>query len=107
MNKPYEFGSLQAVREELNQYVDLVQHLMSLTKQRRTNSSKQEFDNDTFVEKARGDCDIRVGLGCHNATTPVVPGMFIFLVRIFGFLNCNICKMQERYKCIIILCIEL
>ncbi|VDK85742.1 unnamed protein product [Litomosoides sigmodontis] len=77
LDEPCEFGSLRVVREELNQYVDLVRHLMSLTKQCHTNSSKQESANDTSVEKARDDCDIRIELGCSNA----MPGQSLIDLR--------------------------
>ncbi|KAL3997388.1 hypothetical protein ACH3XW_10690 [Acanthocheilonema viteae] len=73
LDKPYEFRDFRAVHEELNQYMALVQHVISLTKQCCSKCSKHEYVADNFVEKGRDDCSIRIGLGYHNATPSTIP----------------------------------
>ncbi|KAM3722345.1 Kynurenine 3-monooxygenase [Dirofilaria immitis] len=67
LDEPYEFRGLREVREELDQYTALVQQVMSLARQYRSDCSKHEYVTDNFVEKGRDDCNIHTGLGCHDA----------------------------------------
>ncbi|EFO18523.1 hypothetical protein LOAG_09973 [Loa loa] len=69
LDETYEFRGLREVREELNQYTALVQHVMSLAKRHRSNYSNHEYVADNVVEKARDDCDIRNEFDYHNPTT--------------------------------------
>lgn len=77
LDGPYEFRGLQALREEINQYTALVQHVIDLTKPRRSNYSKHEYVPDNFVEKARDDCNIRNGFNYHDTPTSTVPSWSI------------------------------
>ncbi|CAG9537002.1 unnamed protein product [Cercopithifilaria johnstoni] len=73
LDEPYEFRGFRAVREELNQYTALVQHVMNLTSRCLSNCSKDKYVTDNLIEKARDDCNIRVGLDYHNTTISVAP----------------------------------
>lgn len=77
MDEPYEFRGFREVRDKLNQYTALVQHVMSLTRRRRSSDSKHEYVADNFVEKARDDCNIHAGLSYHNATTSTASSWLI------------------------------
>ncbi|VDM07746.1 unnamed protein product [Wuchereria bancrofti] len=64
-----ECRGFREVSEELNQYMALVEHTISLIRQNRSNCSKHEYFVDNFVEKPRNDCNILIELACRNTTT--------------------------------------
>ncbi|VDN92444.1 unnamed protein product [Brugia pahangi] len=64
-----ECRGFREVSEELDQYMALVQHTISLIRQNHSNCSKREYFVDNFVEKPRNDCNILIELACRNPVT--------------------------------------